>query len=657
MLALLFGVLSGPVQRAMLAFSFNAVSGAQIQIGGMSKHGGTTDLSDVTITGPAGSGTFTVKQLTVTKNAAGPHVLAVQPSGSLVFGHETLRKLRRLAAGLGLLAGASPASVTLEIRDGSMQIAREGSAAPPFTISSFNGTLQNAPSLDIEGSATAGPADNLQPVTFAGGHARAAQLALAPLAALLPPSAVSVESGIAHDLDISWANGPSGTIGISGLNGSYGAHVLHALHGTILFSPNGMASHQLSGFIDNVPLQIAGEVHDVRNWNDALRNGTRGLRGLARSYDLIAPTDRLRSIKLEATAPGITYAQYEMLLDDLPRAVQFLTIDPHEKTLHFNTALSGNHLISKGERTSDMGIRTHAVAGLNGDYFDIAATYQPQGMFMMNGRLVRGPVDRQALILDRDNNVYFSEFHLDGSLQVGARTLKVTQYNDWPLGYVTIVTPDFGQSLPPAPGVRFLSLQYLRGDRYRVTAIKSDAPPEPLTFGVAIGPDVKGLKTPEIGSVVHLHYAIDPPVKHAVAGIGGGPLLLRNGQWYEDPHAPAPDERDVRWPVDALGVLADRSLIMVAVDGRHPERSVGMTRPEFGKLLQQLGVTDAMALDSGGSVTMVARSPGDSDVSLHNVPSDDSEERYISNALFVYSSAPVGTLLQNRVTASASLRN
>ncbi|HET7815596.1 MAG TPA: phosphodiester glycosidase family protein [Candidatus Baltobacteraceae bacterium] len=413
----------------------------------------------------------------------------------------------------------------------------------------------------------------------------------------------------------------------------------------------------MSGFIDRVPLQIAGEAHDVHNWNNALRVGSRAMRGLARAYDLIAPTDRLRYVKLETTAPGITYAQYGMLLDDAPRAVQFLTIDPHEPTLHFDTALSGNHLISKGERTSDMGVRTHAVAGLNGDYFDIARTYQPQGMFMMRGRLMRGPTDRQALIVDRDNDVHFSEFHLQGSLQIGARTLKVTQYNNWPLGYVTIVTPDFGQSLPAAPGVRFLSLQYVRGDRYRVTAVNTDAPPAPLDFGVAIGPDVKGLKTPAIGSEVHLQYAIDPPVKHAIAGIGGGPLLLRDGRWYEDPHAPAPDERDVRWPVDALGVLEDRSLIMVAVDGRHPERSVGMTRPEFGKLLQQLGVTDAMALDSGGSVTMVARSPGDTDVSLHNVPSDDSAERYVSNGLFVYSSAPVGPLLQNRVTASASMRN
>ncbi len=336
--------------------------------------------------------------------------------------------------------------------------------------------------------------------------------------------------------------------------------------------------------------------------------------------------------------------------------VQFVTIDPREKTLHFDTALSGDHLISKGERTSQMGVRTHAVAGMNGDYFDIARTYQPQGMLMHGGRLLRGPTNRQALIIDRDNSVHFDEFHLQGTAQIGGRTFRVTQYNSWPLGYVTIVTPDFGSDALAEPGVRYLQLQYVRRDRYRVVAVARDSVPVPVHFGIAIGPDVKGVTLPAPGQEIRLSYHIDPQVNHAVAGIGGGPLLLRNGQWFEDPDAPAPDERDVRWPVDALGVLADQTLIMVAVDGRHPERSIGMTRPEFGKLLQDFGVTDAMALDSGGSVTLVARAPGDADLSVRNVPSDDSAERYVSNGIFVYSSVPVGNLLQSTVYPRVSAR-
>ena len=128
--------------------------------------------------------------------------------------------------------------------------------------------------------------------------------------------------------------------------------------------------------------------------------------------------------------------------------------------------------------------------------------------------------------------------------------------------------------------------------------------------------------------------------------------MLKDGQWFEDPRAPAPEERNVQWPVIAIGTTPENTLLLAAVDGRHPERSIGMRRPEFAELLQRFGVLDAMALDSGGSVTMVSRAPGDAGVTVRNVPSDDSYERYVADGLFVYSSAPPGTLVVPRLGAA-----
>jgi exopolysaccharide biosynthesis protein len=150
---------------------------------------------------------------------------------------------------------------------------------------------------------------------------------------------------------------------------------------------------------------------------------------------------------------------------------------------------------------------------------------------------------------------------------------------------------------------------------------------------------------PRPGDVLDVTFAIDPPVPGAVAGIGSGPLLLKDGAWFEDRHAPAPDERDVQWPVIAIGTLRDATLMFVSVDGRHPERSIGMTRPEFAQLLQRFHLVDAMALDSGGSVTLVSRAPGNAATTVRNVPSDFDQERYVTDALFVYSTAPLGTIV------------
>jgi hypothetical protein len=231
------------------------------------------------------------------------------------------------------------------------------------------------------------------------------------------------------------------------------------------------------------------------------------------------------------------------------------------------------------------------------------------------------------------------EFRMVGTVQVEGQSFPVTQLNNWPVGDVTVITPAFGKTLPPSALTTFASLEPIGGDekRFRVIDVQSADVPLPVRFGLAFGPRAKATLRP--GDTIELSYRTDPPLDGTVAAIGGGPILLRNGAWYEDPHAPAPDERNYRWPVIALAREADNHLLLVAVDGRHPERSVGMMRPEFAELLRRLGAVDAMALDSGGSVTLISRAVGDSTVSVRNVPSDNSAERWVSDALFLYSTA------------------
>jgi len=248
------------------------------------------------------------------------------------------------------------------------------------------------------------------------------------------------------------------------------------------------------------------------------------------------------------------------------------------------------------------------------------------------------------MIVDKANHITFARFQLRGALKDGARSYPITLFNSWPTRHAAIITPDYGPKIPAAPGVTFAALEPLGGTQYRVTSVTPMDAAIPTVLGVGIS-ELLHEPLPRAGDVVDVTYAIDPPVDGAVAGIGSGPLLLKDGQWFEDKHAPAPDERDVQWPVIAVGTFADGTVALASVDGRHPERSIGMARPEFAALLRGLGVTDAMALDSGGSVTMVARSPGAHAITLHNVPSDNSYERYVSDAFFLYSTAPEGTIV------------
>ncbi len=83
-----------------------------------------------------------------------------------------------------------------------------------------------------------------------------------------------------------------------------------------------------------------------------------------------------------------------------------------------------------------------------------------------------------------------------------------------------------------------------------------------------------------------------------------------------------------RHPRSAVGQTADGRVLLVAVDGRRPGYSVGMTNFELAQAMVRLGAVRAMALDGGGSTTLAF------DGSVYNRPSDG-RERPISSALML----------------------
>ena len=102
-----------------------------------------------------------------------------------------------------------------------------------------------------------------------------------------------------------------------------------------------------------------------------------------------------------------------------------------------------------------------------------------------------------------------------------------------------------------------------------------------------------------------------PNARWAVAGFGG---LLQDGKVL-----PGPSE--ARHPRTALGLDRDaRTLILVAVDGRQPGYSEGLSTRELAELMLELGCADALNLDGGGSTAMVLRDPN-GELRIMNRPS------------------------------------
>jgi hypothetical protein len=215
-----------------------------------------------------------------------------------------------------------------------------------------------------------------------------------------------------------------------------------------------------------------------------------------------------------------------------------------------------------------------------------------------------------------------------------------------PDGGVSLLTPLYGR-VPPRDDITLVAVEPLDGvpplARYRVTSIADNLDPQPPGYYVAIGLNDYGvLPVPDVGSLVTASGDLSPLGLNSItAAVGGGALILHDGQWYDDSDAPYREENRKRMPCSGAAIAGDGRLFLIEVDGRQPELSVGVTREEFAALMRSLGATEGLLFDGGGSSTLVVRRLGDETADVVNSPSDG-KERPVADGIFVYSTAPVG---------------
>ena len=128
--------------------------------------------------------------------------------------------------------------------------------------------------------------------------------------------------------------------------------------------------------------------------------------------------------------------------------------------------------------------------------------------------------------------------------------------------------------------------------------------------------------------------------------LGGFPRMLANGQILSTPaypgHLSNPEPRT------AVGYNSDKSLLyMLVVDGRKAGGSSGVTQQQLAWIMRNIGCSDAMNCDGGGSSTMYVNGFG-----VKNVPSSSSldqrpegQPRTVVNALFAVAVAPVDNVV------------
>lgn len=361
----------------------------------------------------------------------------------------------------------------------------------------------------------------------------------------------------------------------------------------------------------------------------------------------------------ERLGPGVVYDRWELRSTSGPLVVHVTSVDLRDPHVALDVVTHGDSIVGPDEPLSSMADRRHAEAAINADYFDINESGAPLNVVATGGAFMHQPDAAAALVIGQDDRVTMGPVVLRASLvRAGSAAsdtaLAIDAINDWSTeNGLSLITRAFGGDagadlelvLTPQPNAP-------NATTYRVTAATAGLSHLLSLSGAQIAVVARGaeavgrLSAFSMGDLVRLAFGGTPPPASIVAAVGGGPLLLLDGKPVADPAAPAPQETDVRYPVTGAGLSADGSTLwLVAVDGRAPARSVGITRPMLGALLAALGASQAMAFDSGGSTEMAVRRLGDADVSVANIPSDG-RERSIADALLVLNTATPGPMAQ-----------
>lgn len=354
----------------------------------------------------------------------------------------------------------------------------------------------------------------------------------------------------------------------------------------------------------------------------------------------------------ETIAPGVVLFRTgdpSLVQEAGPIAVSLLRLDPTRVRLR--GALS-NAEVLEAETVPSIAKRLHALAAINGGYFN-RDNGEPLGLLKVGGELVSdSTVPRGAVVLhDAPDGQTAMVFDL---VMARVEATFTTKGREWTVpvdgvdttrarGRLMLYTPAYHADTDTAPtGTEWV----LDGAPLRVIDVRMNfghtrIPPRGavLSYGgtdlpenlAALVEDVEVRFDTLWKSAHDLPSAVFDQADDIINGAG---LLRRDGTIVTDWAAEAlsPEQfTSARHPRTVIGVDRYRQVWLIAIDGRLPAYSIGMTFGDLQRLCDRLELTNALSLDGGGSTTMVVRDQ------VVNRPSDPGGPRPVSDAIIVTS--------------------
>ena len=274
------------------------------------------------------------------------------------------------------------------------------------------------------------------------------------------------------------------------------------------------------------------------------------------------------------------------------------------------------------ERTSEMCRRVRCILGVNADFASLT-TGQPIGGMVVRGQIVRSPTPlHHQLTIAADGSLRAGSWTVTGRVmssdlrEIGLTGVNIARGPEAAVLY----TPPWGRSTGTNPHGTELVLRHVQQPQ----EVRLDHTSLLEVVGLHANGDTP---IPRDGLVLSGHGAQASAIRDlwhrieqrragnrvllrvegetsAVESVGGTPVLVHEGRRWV-----AADGNDFvvgRHPRTLVGWNPGGATLLVTVDGRQPEHSVGMSLLEAADLLLALGATEGINLDGGGSTTFVS---------------------------------------------------
>ena len=350
------------------------------------------------------------------------------------------------------------------------------------------------------------------------------------------------------------------------------------------------------------------------------------------------------STRTQQLAPGAAY--HFVWSKSGPWAIHILDLDRTECWTPI-TVKGTNGAVGRS-RTSEMlrkfaeeQISTHQViGGANGDFFALG-TGVPVSTHIGYSRLVTGPGERPVFALDSSRALHITTLHADGWVTIRGTKYPVDGWNRisprglalFDDGYGVMTDTGSGNVQVRLAGNAPLAVELVDtahgglpiANQGHVLIAGAHAPSELRQQLISLSR----------GDTIRVAMTLAP--FFPLEAVGGFPVLVHDSAEAEGLDRSGQDSFRARNPRTAIGYTRDgRRFFLVAVDGRQQPYSDGMTLHELASLMLDIGASQALNLDGGGSTTLVYADPDSSGrLRIGNHPSDRDGERPVGNAIAI----------------------